>query len=887
MESKAQDDDLVMTLVELALAQPPDERRAYIETACGRDTELLDTVWNFVQSEQRMNGFLLKPLYTPISSAEHPFEPDELLEGRFRIVREVAQGGMGIVYEAEDERLNRRIALKCAKAGFRKRLPPEVRLATEISHPNVCKIFEIHTAEGPGGEIDFLTMEFLDGETLAARLVRGRLADVEARAIARQLCAGLAEAHRKRVIHGDLKSSNVILTREAEGAIRAVITDFGLARQPEAAQPGVLSGSAAGTPDYMAPELWKGGKPTVASDIYALGVILYELVSGRKPFSADQTGPTPSWEESLVKKPPPVDPKWDRTLARCLDSDPARRFASADDIGDGLRPSQTRRWFAVAASALILAVFTGVVTYQRATEPKESVRLAVLPFQSDVDLKPLTEGLILDTSERLSHLSPGRTRLTLIPLADALQNRADQPAKARRLLGATHALSGVFHKERDRVDVVAYLTDTTSLVHLSEWQGDYSMGELRNMPVAIAGMVTGTLRLPPLTVSASVNAAAYADYSAGVALARRDPDVDRALPLLERAVQADPNSPLTHSKLAEAEWTKYLLTRDIQWQERALTSLKNAEERNPDAAAVLLLSGLIHESFGQYEQAQEDLLRAIELEPNNGDAWRRLGKVYEDNNQLNKALIAYRKAIEVQPNYFKNFEQLGYFFFRRGDYEEALQQRKRVVELVPDLADAHYQLAAPYLNMGHYADAEYELNLAISYQESANAVEGLGLVRTYQGLEREAIPYYQRAIKIGPATSLYYINLGSAWRRTSFPREAEQAYRKGLELSEAALAQNPKDGYERSCLAYLCAHLGDRGRAESESVQALQISGNAINVRWMIAQTYEVLRMRDRTLALLGDAPDSMLSRLNRQPDLADLQADPRFRQLLVAHHVQ
>jgi tetratricopeptide (TPR) repeat protein len=318
-----------------------------------------------------------------------------------------------------------------------------------------------------------------------------------------------------------------------------------------------------------------------------------------------------------------------------------------------------------------------------------------------------------------------------------------------------------------------------------------------------------------------------------------------------------------------------------------MASLKSAEQRNPDVAAVRLLSGLIHEFFGQYQEAQEDLLRAIELEPASGDAWRRLGKVYEDNNQPNKALSAYRKAIDLQPGYFKNYEQLGYFFFRRGEYEDALQQRKRVVELVPDLADAHYQLAAPYLNMGNYADAEHELNVAISYQETANAVEGLGLSRMYQGLDNEAVPYFQRAIKIGPPTSLYYINLGSVLRRANFPKEAQQAYQNGLDLAEIALAQNPKDGYEKSCLAYLCARLGEGRRAESEAAQALQISAGAVNVRWMVALTYEALGKHERTLGIIQDAPMSMLDRLNRFPDLVELRADKTFQQLLTSHHIQ
>lgn len=261
--------------------------------------------------------------------------------------------------------------------------------------------------------------------------------------------------------------------------------------------------------------------------------------------------------------------------------------------------------------------------------------------------------------------------------------------------------------------------------------------------------------------------------------------------------------------------------------------------------------------------------------------------MYEDSNQPNKALNAYSKAIEIQPDYFKNYEQLGYFFFRRGEYEEAVRERRRVVDLVPDLADAHYQLAAPYLNMGRYSDAEHELNVAISYQETANAVEGLGLSRMYQGMDGEAVPYFQKAIQIGPATSLFYINLGTVSRRANLQKEAQQAYRKGLDLAEGALAQNPKDGYEKSCLAYLCARLGDLRRAESEAAQALQLSGGTINVRWMVALTYEALGQHERTLALLMDASPSMLDRLNRFPDLAELRADSRFQELLVSHHNQ
>jgi tetratricopeptide (TPR) repeat protein len=499
----------------------------------------------------------------------------------------------------------------------------------------------------------------------------------------------------------------------------------------------------------------------------------------------------------------------------------------------------------------------------------------------------LSEGVLLHTGEYLSRVKPGRAKLTLLPLGDALQNKVIQPVQARNMLGATHSLSGMFRQERDLIVVRAVLTDTASLARLAEWRGEYKRSELQKMPVALAGVVTGTLRLPPLSVAASVNSAAYPDYLAGVSLARADPGLDRALLFLERAAAADPDSPLVFAKLAEAQLRKYQLTNDTRFMDRALASLKTAELRNPDLPSVRFVSGMINDHEGRYEQAQADFQRAVELEPAHGDAWRQLGRSFDNANQSDQALAAYAKAIEAQPDYFRNHQELGSFYFTRGEYEEAVRHYRRVVELAPDLAIAHYALSAPYLGMGRYAEAEQELRLSIGLQPTASAFEGLGLARMYQGQDREAIPLLLRALEIGPKRSLHYMNLGTAYRRSGSPREAEQAYRKALDLAEARLATNPRDAYEKSCLAYLCARLGDRRRAEAETTQALQLSRRANNVRWMAALTYEALGVHDRILDLVLDAPDSLLSRLNRHPDMADLRADSRFQHLMVSRHIQ
>jgi serine/threonine-protein kinase len=874
---RAQDDEIVMSLVEKALACTPDQREAFVRASCGCDTDLFIRVWGYVQWDERMNGFLADALFAPES--DDPFEPAELLDDRFRIVRKVAEGGMGVVYEAVDEKLERRVALKCAKIGFRKRLPPEVRNATEISHPNVCKIFEIHTACTRQGEIDFLTMEFLEGETLADRLRSGPLGDEEARAIAQQLCAGLAEAHRNQVIHGDLKSNNVILTRGASGATRAVITDFGLARRSAANQPTQPSGTIGGTPDYMAPELWSGSKPSVSSDIYALGVLLYQLVSGRLPYGQEEP-----WNERLSSKPQDVNPKWDRILQRCLDPNPARRFQDADQIAAAMAPP-ARRWLIAAIAAVALAVASGVVTYERATAPLESIRLAVLPFESDRNTAAMAEVLFRDVAGQLGQLRGGdRAKLTVLPASKIINDHVDSPAKARRLLGATHVLHAAVSMQNKDMLLHAYFTDARSGVTAKEWTANYAPGQERFAPLALAGIVTGTLHLRPLTANITVNGVARQDYENGLTYVRRDSGVDTALAFMERAVAGDPDSPLTHAGLAEASWFKYFLTKDRQWLDRATESARQAELRDTDAAPLHRIAGILRANAGQYEMAEAEYRRAIELEPTNGDAYRRLGMTLEQNNQPEDALAAYRKALEAEPNYYRTNQALGSFYFNRANYTEAVRYFSKTVELAPDEPNGHFALGSAFTNVGRFADAESEFRFAIRLQETPTALHALGLVLMYEGEDSEAISYFVSALKLNPDRLSSWTELGNCYRRTNRTTEAERANRRALELADAEMAQNPRDGYVRSFLAYLCARLGDRQRAESEIAQALQLSSNGANTEFMAAVTYEGLGMRDATLSVLTTASVDVLADLSRWPDVADLGKDPRFLKLLASN---
>ena len=330
-----------------ALGRTPQERDAFLKEECADTPSLLVQVQKLVSNADRAGDFL---------EAAHPpsFSPGDMVAGRFRIERLLGRGGMGEVYEAHDTLMGESIALKAIRPEIAgdpaslSRFRQEIQLSRRVTHPNVCRIFDLELhGEGPGPPIALLTMELLLGETLAARIERGGPLPMEqALTLGRQMAEGLEAAHRCGVVHRDFKSGNVMLVPGREGSLRAVITDFGLARENEPhTATGSLTGKGnlLGTLDYMAPEQLEEGEADFRSDIYSLGLVLFEMVTGKLPFQEHGPmaavvgrirGPAPS--PRAVR--PELSRTWEAVVGRCLERDPARRFGSAAEVARALAP---------------------------------------------------------------------------------------------------------------------------------------------------------------------------------------------------------------------------------------------------------------------------------------------------------------------------------------------------------------------------------------------------------------------------------------------------------------------------------------------------------------------------------------------------------------------
>jgi|HubBroStandDraft_4_1064222.scaffolds.fasta_scaffold03063_7 serine/threonine protein kinase len=380
------------------------------------------------EAAQRHDAAATPPSHPPPRALG--FVPGSMVADRYRVVSLLWRGGMGEVYGADDLKLGQRVALKFLPAEYgkssswRDQLYAEVRMARQVSHPNVCRVYDI----GESDDRIFLSMEFVDGEDLASLLRRiGRLPDDKAVEVAQQVCAGLGAAHGSGVLHRDLKPANVMI----DGKGRARITDFGLAIP--ASEANRQSGTA-GTLGYLAPELLDGGAPSVQSDVYALGLVLYELFTGRKAFDASslaelhrrQTETTPRLPSSVVKN---FDPAVERAILRCLDRDPFQRPRTAQSVAAALPGGDP-------VSAALAAGETPSPEMIAAAGPRGSLRPAVAwsYFAAAVVL-------IVGTS---MFLAPQATDWGLEPMNKAPEVLADRAQELAQKLGYPEGVDRAF-----------------------------------------------------------------------------------------------------------------------------------------------------------------------------------------------------------------------------------------------------------------------------------------------------------------------------------------------------------------------------------------------------------------------------------------------------------
>jgi len=695
---------------------------------------------------------------SPTKTMETPRE--ELTTGatfanRYQIIEELGKGGMGRVYKANDKEVHTKIALKLIKPEIAsdqkiiERFRNELKIARDISHKNVCRMYDLNKEKGSY----YITMEYVSGEDLKSFVHRsGQLTIGTAVKIARHICDGLSEAHKLGVIHRDLKSNNIMIDRE--GNVR--IMDFGIARSLSGK--GITgAGVMIGTPEYMSPEQAEGKGVDQRSDIYSLGVILYEMVTGRMPFE----GETPLGIAMKHKSEPPKNPnelnsqipeELSQVILKCLEKDKEKRYQSAKELQSELtkieqgipttekiipkkKPLTSKeitvtfgvKKLLIPALILIAAIITGIIIWQLLPKkevlplPQEKQAIAVISFENHTGdqafdhLRKIIPNLLITNLERSGYfqVTTWERMYDLLKQLDKEDTEfidRDLGFELCQMDGVDTIVLGTFGKAADvfATDVKVLDVKTKDLVKSasSTGQGEGSIlktqiDELSKEIIKGIGIPESKVESQKLQITSSTTESmeAYKNYITARDLYQKYYYED-ALPYLEKAVEIDPTFLQAYSLL----FFTHMYLGNIQARDEALIKAKSLSYKATERGRLN-----IDRNYAQYiEKNQEKVLGIIhqiaEKYPKETGPHYSLGYYYQHRDP-DRAIVEYKKALELNPDHWNAHNQIGYLYLDRKNYEKAIEHFQKYVSLNPNDANPLDSLAEAYYRMGRLDEA--------------------------------------------------------------------------------------------------------------------------------------------------------------------------------------
>lgn len=864
--------------------------------------------------------------------------------GRYRILSRIGTGGMGEVYKALDEDLQRPVAIKFLPARFTAdpermaRFAQEARAASNLNHPNIVTIHEIGQISG----LPYIVMEFVDGETLRRIIARERVPARRLLDLGAQMAEGVAKAHSAGIVHRDLKPENIMVTRD--GFVK--ILDFGLAKLwpverdegPEAETvthpllpPDTERNAILGTAGYMSPEQAAGLSVDFRSDQFSLGAILYEMATGCRAF----WGPTIAQTlASIIEKEPrpipelnpdfPAPVRW--IIERCLEKDPAGRYASTLDLARELRsvgghlsdassarvtPAEgaprrprLRLWHKIAAILAVLVLLPSLLdTFRQKLHllplPQQK-RIAVLPVHNPggtAQDSALCEGLMDYVVARLSEIERFQRTFWVVPAAEVRRQGASSDSDVRRGLGVTLALDITLQRTGERTLMSAILRDTEQKRVLRSTTKNIPPGVsvLDQTVDAIIGMLDleigekarAALRAGTTSVAEAstlyVQALAYQPYEQARTMLDRyeqRQNLEKAVNLLNAALAKDPRYALAEAALGEVYLRLWTLTKDPEYARLAEEHCLRAKDLDSLVAPVWITLGMLHSQMGKSEEALRDFELALARAPGSADVLRERGLALERLGRFEEAEKSYREAVARRPDSWAAHNYLGAFLFIRGRNREAEQAFRQALELAPDNARAWSNLGAVLYRAERYQEAEEAWQKSIAFHPTASALSNLATRRFYQGRYAEAARGYERAAALAERDYRIWRNLGSAYFWAPGERDrAAGAFRTAADLAEKERKLNPNDAPLLAELADCLALLGESGRARTLLAEALKLDPGNSYITQMAVGIHEALGERDAALRYLDKALREGYSRaeIEHNPYLAELRADPRY----------
>ncbi len=910
--------EAVKALFEAALEVGAANRSSFLKEQCP-DVNIREEVERLLSEHDQARTFLSTPalgdfrLETGAPTSPRRLLEGEVLAGRFRIIRFIASGGMGHVYEADDQELHEHVAVKTIRPEIlvqpnaMARFKREVHLARQVTHPNVCRIFDLFRHKQNRDYIQeeavFISMELLNGRTLAAHLQQnGSMNCSQALPLVSQMVSALSAAHQLGIVHRDFKPGNVMLVGHGNQTL-VKVTDFGLARSLRPEDNSTLSHTeVVGTPSYMAPEQFRGqyGRET---DVYALGLTIFEMLTAKLPTS--HHAPFKDVHNDRTKN---IGSRWQRVITKCIAVEPSERFGEVQDVWRILSGSNSTGYFGVPTLVSVVkkyAVAVGLVSLlligllallwsgslPNPLRPlPEQKHIAVLSFRNignDATDEAFTDGVVESLTSKLSQLERFQKSFWVVPSTDTrLIKSLDD---AYRKLNVTLAITGSIQHTTTGVILTSNLVDaknhkqlasrtiraaTSDLEELQSrvWESVADMVDLQISPEIVRTVNMGETKLP----------GAYELYEQGVGYAQRyDKDsLDHAIDLFGRALSKDPDYALAYAGLGSAYASKYALTKDPQWIEGAILNGQRALELNDRLVAAHITMARVYRETGQLDKALLEVQRALEEDPSSTDATYLSGQIYETQGKLTEAESALKSVVNRRSEYWAGYSGLGGFYHRHGEFAKAAAQFQAMIDLQPDNSMGYHDLGGVLIEMARYDDAIAILKKGLALKETSDAWSNLGSAYMYLSRYPEAADAMKRATELDPHNDILWRNLGDSYRQIpSRISDAPAAYEKALQAANDQLSVNPNNAEVLSGIALYDAHLGRKQDAETSIGRALRLSPKNGDVLFTSALVYEIIGNRTRALQRIDLAVKSgySIADVEHEPELGALRSDARY----------
>jgi serine/threonine protein kinase/tetratricopeptide (TPR) repeat protein len=832
---------------------------------------------------------------------------------------------MGEVYEAYDQELGP-VALKTIRrdlAGnpeLMDRFKEEVKNGRKVGGPYVCKIYELFMLPGDGRRrvAAFLTMELLAGATLARRIDRGALPWSEAEPIAIKLCQGLDAIHTANLVHRDFKPGNVMLTRRGD-VFQIRVMDFGLALQPEDSPKLTRTGGFVGTPPYMAPEQFpRGGKVvTPATDVYALGAVLYEMVTGNQAFD----GETPA--EMRLRPPaassiqPGVPRHVDLVIEKCLEPKPADRYQTAAEVAMALQGSQpaprsiwplrvswppSRRsilyWGAGAAVAGTAATrFWPDFDAWRHPQPplpaQRHVATMIWPKLADPQSAALVSEVLAAISRELARAEAyDRAFLILDGNTPSKNYAAATPAEAAGVLGANLVLAASVLSVSKALRVALSVLDpvTSSALRQETVIGNPSI--LPQRAVETAARLLG-VRLDNIATNAdddfsNVSASAHQLFRDALEQMRRpnNEGLDSAIEKYKDALGEDPRFAAAYAGLAIAYGRRFAFFRNQSDLALGAANSQLALRYGPASSRAKFSQALVRLYSGDTEEAILRFQKLLKDDPGNAEVLMYEAQALHLMNQPEKEEQVYLYLLRERPNYWPAYNDLGVIYRNRGNepaYKEAVKYFLQATDLAPRAAIPWANLGDVYLEQGNIDEARKALQRAIENHPNAQAFLDLGDIAYAAHDYRGALKYYENARQTNPNWHMTWRNIGDCYTMLRQPEQTLKCYRKAADLIAADLQVEPRLGPGWMTMAYYSAKLGDRSAAIKQLAEAEKLGAPDLDSQLLKAQILVLVGENEKGIVLTLDLLNRGISRVkvDLAVDLQSVLGDPRLHAAL------